>query len=126
MFIFGLTAAEVAEKRRQGYDPRIIVEGNPRLQAALAAISNGTFSPDQSDRFAPLVDNLYEGDYFMNTVDFESYCSAQAQAVDAYRDSARWWRAAVLNTAHVGWFSSDRTIREYDEKVWHSRSNQVA
>jgi starch phosphorylase len=124
MFIFGLTAEGVEEKRRQGYKPREIVEGNPRLKAALAAIRSGAFSPDQPDRFAPLVNNLYESDYFMNTVDFEAYCAAQAAAVQAYRDSARWWRSAVLNTARVGWFSSDRTIREYDEKVWHTRSNK--
>ena len=122
MFIFGLTAEGVEEKRRQGYNPREIVEGNPRLNAALAAIRSGAFSPDQPDRFAPLVNNVYESDYFMNTVDFESYCAAQAAAVGAYRDSARWWRSAVLNTARVGWFSSDRTIREYDEKVWRTRS----
>jgi starch phosphorylase len=121
MFIFGLTAEGVEEKRRQGYKPREIVEGNPRLKAALAAIRSGAFSPDQPDRFAPLVNNLYESDYFMNTVDFEAYCAAQAAAVQAYRDSARWWRSAVLNTARVGWFSSDRTVREYDEKVWRTR-----
>jgi starch phosphorylase len=121
MFIFGLTTEGVEETRRQGYEPREIVERNPRLKAALDAIRSGAFSPDQPDRFAPLVDNLYNSDYFMNTVDFESYCAAQATAVAAYRDSARWWRAAVLNTARVGWFSSDRTVREYDEKVWRTR-----
>jgi starch phosphorylase len=122
MFIFGLTAEGVQEKRRQGYDPRAIVDEIPSLKAALEAIQNGVFSPDQPGRFAPLVDNLYAHDYFMNTVDFESYCTAQAAASDAYRDTVRWWRSAVLNTAGVGWFSSDRTIREYDEKVWHTRS----
>lgn len=124
MFIFGLTTDGVAGKRREGYDPRAIVESNARLKAALDAIQQGVFSPDQPDRFAPLVHNLYEHDYFMNVVDFESYCAAQSAAVDAYRDGARWWRAATLNTAGVGWFSSDRTIREYDEKVWHTRSSE--
>jgi starch phosphorylase len=122
MFIFGLTAEGVAEHRRQGYDPRAIVEGSPRLKAALDAIQSGVFSPDQRDRFAPLVNNLYESDYFMNTLDFDSYCAAHSAAAGAYRDSARWWRAAVLNTAGVGWFSSDRTIGEYDEKVWRTRA----
>jgi starch phosphorylase len=122
IFIFGLTAEGVEETRRQGYKPREIVERNPRLKAALEAIRSGAFSPDQPDRFAPLVGNLYDSDYFMNTVDFESYCAAQATAAAAYRDSSRWWRAAVLNTARVGWFSSDRTVREYDEKVWRTRS----
>ena len=122
MFIFGLTAEGVAEKRRQGYKPRDIAEGNARLKAVLDAIQGGVFSPDQPDRFAPLVNNLYDSDYFLNTVDFESYCAAQAAATDAYRDNARWWRSAILNTAGVGWFSSDRTIREYDEKVWRTRA----
>ena len=124
MFIFGLTADEVAEKRRQGYNPREIVEGNSRLKAVLDAIQSGVFSPDQPDRFAPLVDNLYDSDYFMNTVDFESYCAAHSAAAKAYREDARWWRSAILNTGGVGWFSSDRTIREYDEKVWHTRDRQ--
>lgn len=122
MFIFGLTADEVADKRRQGYSPREFVEGNVSLKAALDAIRDGAFSPDQPDRFTPLVSNLYESDYFLNTVDFESYCAAQAAATEAYRDSARWWRSAILNTAGVGWFSSDRTICEYDEKVWRTRA----
>jgi len=122
MFIFGLTAEGVAEKRGQGYKSREIVEGNARLKAVADAIQGGLFSPDQPDRFAPLVNNLYDSDYFMNTVDFESYCTAQASATDAYRDNTRWWRSAILNTAGVGWFSSDRTIREYDEKVWRTRA----
>jgi starch phosphorylase len=122
MFIFGLTAEGVEEKRRQGYNPRDTVEGNLRLKAVLDAIGGGVFSPDQPDRFAPLVNSLYEGDYFMNTVDFEAYCGAQAVAVDMYRDTARWWRSAILNTAGMGWFSSDRTIGEYDEKVWRTRA----
>ncbi|HWM29697.1 MAG TPA: glycogen/starch/alpha-glucan phosphorylase [Woeseiaceae bacterium] len=122
MFIFGLTAEGVDEKRRDGYKPRAVIEGNARLKSALEAIQGGAFSPNEPGRFAPLVNNLYEHDYFMNAIDFESYCSAQSAAASAYRDSARWWRSAVLNTAGVGWFSSDRTIREYDDKVWRTQA----
>ena len=122
MFIFGLDANGVQEKRRSGYDSRAIIENTPRLKAVVEAIATGVFSPDQPARFAPVVTNLNEHDYFMNTVDFESYCAVQTKVAEAYRDDSRWWRSAVLTTAGVGWFSSDRTIREYDEKVWRTRS----
>ena len=60
-------------------------------------------------------------DWFMNTADFAAYCATQEEALAAYRDPARWWRSALLNTARVGWFSSDRAVREYDEKIWRTR-----
>jgi starch phosphorylase len=122
MFIFGLTAEEVAERRNNGYQPRSVIEGDPMLRDVLAAIAAGRFSPDQKDRFGPILAALYDHDYFLNTADFSSYVAAHADAVSAYRQPDRWWRAAVLNTAGVGWFSSDRSIREYDEKIWHTRS----
>ena len=122
LFIFGLTAYEVAERRNNGYQPRAVIEADPMLRDVLAAIAEGLFSPDQKDRFGPILGALYDHDYFLNTADFSPYVAAQAEAVSAYRQPERWWRSAVLNTAGVGWFSSDRSIREYDEKIWHTRS----
>lgn len=122
MFVFGLTAEEVAKTRRDGFDSRSAIENNPMLRDVLQAIGGGEFSPDQRDRFAPIVNGLYDHDYFLNTLDFVSYAAAQDNVVEAYRDAERWWRAAIHNTAGVGWFSSDRSIREYDEKLWHTRS----
>lgn len=123
MFIFGLTADGVAARRREGHDPRSNIENDSVLRNVVQAIGNGEFSPDDPNRFAPIVNNLYEHDWFMNTADFASYCAAQERALAAYRDPARWWRSALLNTAGVGWFSSDRAVREYDAKLWRTRPN---
>jgi starch phosphorylase len=90
------------------------------LRDVLRAIGDGQFSPDQPDRFRPLLAGLYDHDYFLNTVDFASYVEAQSNAILAFRDADRWWRSAILNTAGVGWFSSDRAIAEYDRKIWHT------
>jgi len=120
IFIFGLTAEQVAAKRREGYHPEAAIAESPRLKSALDAIAAGTFSPDDKDRFKPLLDGLYHGDYFMLAADFEDYLRAQRDVGAAYRDPKRWFRAAVMNTAGVGFFSSDRTIRSYDRVIWKS------
>jgi starch phosphorylase len=121
IFIFGLTADQVAARRREGYQPMHIIEENPRLEAALAEIARGTFSEGDTQRFKPLLDGIYGGDYFMLAADFGDYLARQRDAGAAYRDKRRWFRSAVLNTANVGWFSSDRTIRQYDREIWHSK-----
>ena len=120
IFIFGLTADQVAARRKEGYQPMHIIEENPRLEAALIDIGNGIFSPDDKNRFKPLLDDLYHHDYFMLAADFGDYLASQRDVGAAYRDKRRWFRSAVLNTANVGFFSSDRTIRSYDREIWHS------
>ena len=120
IFIFGLTADQVAARRKEGYQPMHIIEESPRLEAALIDIGNGVFSPDDKNRFKPLLDNLYHHDYFMLAADFGDYLASQRDVGAAYRDKKRWFRSAVLNTANVGFFSSDRTIRSYDREIWHS------
>lgn len=118
ILIFGLTAAEVAARRAQGYDPAAVIAADPRLSRALAAIEDGTFSPDDPGRFRPITDALRHSDWFLVTADFAAYWDAQMRAAEAYRDRDGWTRMAVLNTAQVGWFSSDRTIRDYAEEIW--------
>jgi starch phosphorylase len=76
------------------------------------------FSHDEPQRFAPLIDGLTNGDWFMVAADFESYAAAQAQVALRWQDNSAWWRASLLNTARVGWFSSDRSIREYATSLW--------
>ncbi len=120
IFIFGLTADQVAARRKEGYQPMHIIEENPRLEAVLIDIGNGLFSPDDKDRFKPLLDDLYHHDYFMLAADFGDYLASQRDVGAAFRDKNRWFRSAVLNTANVGFFSSDRTIRSYDREIWHS------
>jgi starch phosphorylase len=121
IFIFGLTAEQVAARRREDYQPMNIIEENPRLEAALIDIGRGVFSPDDKGRYKPLLDNLYHHDYFMLAADFGDYLASQRDVGAAYRDKKRWFRSAVLNTANVGFFSSDRAIRSYDREIWHSK-----
>jgi len=116
--IFGLTADEVAAKRAQGHQPRAVIEASRELSQALAAISSGVFSPDDSGRYAGLIGGLYDHDWFMVAADFDSYAAAQRAVDQRWADPAGWSAAAVRNIANMGWFSSDRTIREYAKDIW--------
>lgn len=118
MVIFGLTADEVAANRLQGHHPRNIIEKSRELSQALSAIASGVFSPDDPKRYAGLIGGLYEHDWFMVAADFDSYATAQRAVDQRWSDTAAWRAAAVRNVAHVGWFSSDRTIREYAKDIW--------
>ncbi len=122
IFIFGMTAEEVAALRARGYDPQALVAANPELQRVLEMIRTGFFSMDAPDRFAPIVDALtIYGDHFMLVADYASYIACQ-EAVDAlYLDEEEWSRRAILNVAGMGRFSSDRTIQEYASNVWGVR-----
>lgn len=116
--IFGLTADEVAAKRAQGHQPRAIIENSRELSQALAAIASGVFSPDDPGRYAELIGGLYDHDWFMVAADFDSYAAAQRAVDQRWTDPAGWSAMAVRNIAHMGWFSSDRTIREYAKDIW--------
>ncbi|WP_440978367.1 glycogen/starch/alpha-glucan phosphorylase [Sphingomonas pseudosanguinis] len=117
--IFGLTADEVAAKRRDGYNPRAVIEGSPELRQAVSAIASGVFSPDDPGRYAGLMGGLYDGDWFMVAADFDAYAAAQRQVDTRWQDQAGWATSAIHNVAKVGWFSSDRTIRQYAEEIWN-------
>ncbi len=118
-FLFGLTAAEAADLRRYGYDPRALYEADPRLKAALDAVGGGAFSPGQPDLFAPIVSSLLDqGDFYLLLADFASYLDAQERVDRAWRDPEAWTRMAIRNVAGMGRFSSDRTIREYATAIW--------
>ncbi len=119
IFIFGLTAAEVEARRAQGIDSRETIAKSAILAEVLDAIGTGVFSPGEPDRYKPLVDALTYHDYFMVTADFESYYATQRAVFRKWRDKAAWRRSAALNTARMGWFSSDRTISEYAEDIWN-------
>ena len=116
--IFGLTAAEVEEKRRTGYNPRAVIGANPQLSEALDAVAAGTFSPDDRNRYKGLVDNLLTSDWFLVAADFAAYEAAQRQVDAIWLNSASWYGKVIRNTANVGWFSADRTIREYARDIW--------
>ena len=116
--IFGLTAAEVGALRRDGFAPSEAIARSPAMAAALEAIGSGVYSGGDRDRYAGLVHDLRTSDHFLVTVDFDSYAHAQRRVDDIWRDQKAWRRIAMLNTARTGWFSSDRTIREYADEIW--------
>jgi starch phosphorylase len=118
IFIFGLTADEVFDARAAGLQPDKAISKSPALKEILEEIASGVFSPDDPKRYLPLVDNLTKQDYFMVTADFDSYGAMQRLVDEAYGKRDAWFRSAVLNTAHSGWFSSDRTIRGYARDIW--------
>jgi len=118
-FLFGLTASGVDERRREGAGTAAAIAASPALANALESIRSGNYSPDDPGRYRDMVDGVLHHDYFMVTADFEDYWSAQDRVEERWRDAAGWWSAAVLNTSRVGWFSSDRAIREYASEIWN-------
>ena len=118
IFIFGLTAAEVETARADGIDSTEHIAASPILREALDEIGSGVFSTDDAGRYRGLVDTLTHHDYFMICADFDAYWATQMKIDEAWRDRNRWLRSSVLNTANVGWFSSDRTIAEYAKEIW--------
>ena len=118
IFIFGLTAGQVAETRQRGYRPRTHYEENEELREVLDMIRSGFFSPDERGRYRALVDDLLGNDAFLVLADFAAYMEAQERADALYRNPEEWTRRAMLNTARMGYFSIDRTVQQYAEEVW--------
>ena len=116
--IFGLTTDEVNEKRAKSEVPRAAIDASPRLKEVLESIASGVFSPDDPHRYRDLIGGLYDHDWFMVARDFDAYVAAQAQVDAIWLDKRRWNAMAIRNTAHVGFFSSDRTIRQYAQEIW--------
>ncbi|SNY93237.1 starch phosphorylase [Cohaesibacter sp. ES.047] len=121
-FLFGLTASEVVERRKQPEYARRAIEASPRLYRVLNQIASGVFSPDEQHRYGSIVQMMYESDYFLVTCDFDAYFDCQRKVDKAYKDTKMWTKMAILNTANVGWFSSDRTIMGYAKDIWNTRS----
>jgi len=119
IFIFGLTADEVQARRAEGLGTREIVAGSPALQQVLDQVGSGVFSPGQPDLYRELVDGLLSHDHFLVLSDFESYAAKQTEVDALWGDQKAWWKSSILNTANMGWFSSDRTIREYAQEIWN-------
>ncbi|MBN8872434.1 MAG: glycogen/starch/alpha-glucan phosphorylase [Rhodospirillales bacterium] len=116
--IFGLTADEVAARRTRGIDAGDVIAGSPALSEVLDAVQSGVFSPDDRDRYRGLVDALRYHDYFMVCADFDSYYATQREIAALWNRPEAWWKSAIMNTAGMGWFSSDRSIREYASEIW--------
>jgi len=119
IFIFGRNVDEVNELRASGYNPWEWYHANPELRQVLEMIGGGYFSPSEPDRYQAIIQTLTDGgDNYLLLPDFDSYIAAQDEVDALYRDTEAWSRMAILNVARMGWFSSDRTIREYAERIW--------
>jgi starch phosphorylase len=117
--IFGLTAEEVeARLRAGGASGEGAIAASPRLAAVVEALGSGALSPGDPGRYRPIVEALTRNDRYLVTADFDAYWEAQRRVDALWHDPAAWWRTSVHNTARIGWFSSDRTIREYADEIW--------
>jgi starch phosphorylase len=117
-FLFGLTVDEIHELRAQGYRPRDRYESDPVLRGVIDALADGSLARGDASLFEPIVSSLLGQDPWLVTADFASYLEAQARVERAYLDPERWTRMSILNTARMGRFSSDRSIRDYCRDVW--------
>jgi glycogen phosphorylase len=124
-FLFGATAAEVRAKRAAGYHPRDYYDSNPYLREAIEQINSGRFSHGDADLFKPLVDSLMKYDPYLVFADYQAYVDSQERVSQAYKNRDHWTRMSILNTARMGKFSSDRSIREYCEKIWNANPVKV-
>ncbi|MDX2411664.1 MAG: glycogen/starch/alpha-glucan phosphorylase [Woeseiaceae bacterium] len=117
-FLFGLTVDEISERRGR-YDPQAIIEADEDLKRVMHLIESGHFNPFEKGVFDPVAQSIREpADLWMTAADFRSFVDAQSQAEQAYRDQGHWTKMSILNTASSGRFSTDRTMRDYNEDIW--------
>ncbi len=127
IFIFGNTAEQVALLRAQGYDPRRYISEDKELSRALDAIRSGVFCPEEPNRYGDIYDNLVNwGDYYQLAADYKSYIDTQDRVDKCYLEPTRWANAAIANIAGMGYFSSDRTVQEYADKIWDIKPIKLA
>lgn len=119
IFIFGLTSEEVSQLKCSGYNPYHYYEKNQELKEVLDMIGSGYFSPENARLFKPVIDSiLHNGDTYMVLADYEAYINCQDRVGQLYKDRDEWAKKSILNVAHMGKFSSDRTIAEYAKDIW--------
>lgn len=123
IFIFGLTTEGVTNLKQHGYNPWDYYHTNSELRLALDMIGSGYFSPEEPERFLPIVNELtHGGDRFLLLADYAAYIQCQEKVDTLYNSPGEWARKAIINVAHMGKFSSDRSIREYAEKIWQVKA----
>ena len=121
-FLFGLKTEGVYDLKAKGYNPWDYYNSNPELKAVIDLISSGFFSHGDSNLFKPLVDNLLYDDPYLLLADYQSYIECQDQVGEVYKDTDNWTKMSILNVARMGKFSSDRSIQEYCEDIWHAQA----
>ena len=114
-FIFGHSVEQVQALRHNGYNPYDFIDNDMDLRNTVQAIAQGMFSPEDPNRYNSLMHN---GDFYQRYADFRSYANAQTRVDEHYRNQAAWRKSAIVNIANMGYFSSDRSIAEYCEKIW--------
>ena len=124
-FLFGMNAQQVQWLRYSGYRPMDLYESQPELREVIELIRDGFFSRGNSEMFRDLIGNLLQHDPYMVLADYRAYAECQQQVDATFRDTERWTRMSILNTARSGKFSSDRTIREYCVEIWHAKAVPV-
>ncbi len=123
-FLFGLTAPEVAEVRAKGHRPRDFYNKNATLREVIDFIAGGEAGRGDVELFRPIVENLLVDDPFLLLGDYQAYLDAQEKVSALWRDQSAWTRASILNTARMGKFSSDRSIRDYCDRIWQIKPGQ--
>jgi starch phosphorylase len=118
MFVFGLRTDAVVAMKELGYDPRLFVEQNLQLKRVIDAIATGEFSPGDAGRYRALTDNLLNRDTYMLMADFADFVATQSRVDALFASPDAWAAMALRNVAGMGWFSTDRTIREYVQNIW--------
>jgi starch phosphorylase len=124
-FLFGLTVGDLMELKARGYNPRGAYESNDELREAIDRIASEHFSRGDGNLFKPLVDSLLHRDEYLLLADYASYVDCQGLVSQVFRDQQRWTRMSILNTARSGKFSSDRSIRDYCERIWKVKPVKV-
>jgi glycogen phosphorylase len=125
-FLFGLTAGQAAALLQAGYSPRTYYDNDAELNAAVEAIASGAFSGGDRQAFESTIASLLNRDEYMVLADYRSYIDCHDRTGPAWADQERWTRMSILNTARSGFFSSDRTVRDYCRDIWHAEPVSIA
>jgi starch phosphorylase len=124
-FLFGLTVPQVGDLKARGYNPKDYYQSNAQLREVIDLVGSGAFSNGNRELFRPLVDSLLDRDEYLLFADYQSYVDQQDQVSQSFSDPERWTRKSILNVARMGHFSSDRSVQEYCNQIWHTKPVKV-
>ena len=125
-FLFGLAAEEVRDMKSGGYDPTVRYNSDPELKEAIDLVSSGFFSQKDTNLFKPLTDSLLRRDEYMVLADYRAYIDCQGRISAAFTDPKAWTGMSIRTAARMGKFSSDRSVSEFNEKIWHAAPLKIA